>query len=116
MLRAIANENDLTRTTLQHIKSVLSTIFTYARNKGAFDGANPVNGVLIPRRAVLQAVQKVQARIEDLRRAKEDRRQLELKFGDVVIAESSTGAGFPPFSPVKTPCKHHSIVASVVSC
>jgi len=51
MLRAIARENDLTKTTLQHIKSVLSTIFTYAKNEGAFDGANPVDGVLIPRHA-----------------------------------------------------------------
>jgi integrase len=48
MLRAIAKERDLTKTTLQHIKSVLSTIFTYAKNEGAFDGANPVDGVLIP--------------------------------------------------------------------
>lgn len=51
MLRAIAKEKDLTTTTLQHIKSVLSTIFTYARNEGAFDGANPVDRVLIPRHA-----------------------------------------------------------------
>jgi integrase len=51
MLRAIAKANDLTKTTLQHIKSVLSTIFTYAKNEGAFDGANPVDGVLIPRNA-----------------------------------------------------------------
>jgi hypothetical protein len=36
MVRAIAIENDLTRTTLQHIKSVLSTIFTYAKNERAF--------------------------------------------------------------------------------
>jgi hypothetical protein len=45
MLRAIAKEKVLTRTTL-HIKSVLSTIFTYAKNDGAFDGANPVDGEL----------------------------------------------------------------------
>jgi integrase len=51
MLRAIAKEKDFTTTTLQHIKSVLSTIFTYARNEGAFDGANPVDKVLIPRHA-----------------------------------------------------------------
>jgi integrase len=51
MLRAIATKSDLTKTTLQHIKSVLSTIFTYAKNEGAFDGANPVDGVLIPRHA-----------------------------------------------------------------
>jgi integrase len=48
MLRTIAKERDLTKTTLQHIKSVLSTIFTFAKNDGAFDGANPVDGVLIP--------------------------------------------------------------------
>src|SRR5713226_5803300 len=51
MLRAIAKTNDFTTTTLQHIKSVLSTIFTYAKNEGAFDGTNPVDGVLIPRHA-----------------------------------------------------------------
>ena len=44
MVRTIAKENDLIKTTLQHIKSVLSTIFTYAKNEGAFDGANPVDG------------------------------------------------------------------------
>ena len=48
MLRAIAKERELTKTTLQHLKSVLSTIFTFAKNDGAFDGANPVDGVLIP--------------------------------------------------------------------
>jgi integrase len=296
MLRAIAKENDLTKTTLQHIKSVLSTIFTYAKNEGAFDGANPVDGVLIPRhakepgethaydlgqvlqildrlpllekslvataalaglrqgelrglewadyrgtelvikrsiwmsvvnlpktrasrdsvpiipalaqildeyrssmgnpevglvfhsgdglpicvdrlgrrvirralqairlpwygwhafrrglasnlyeigaqdkvvqrilrhskphvtreryikvfdRTVLEAVEKVQARIEELRQAKEDRPQLELKFGDSVIAEGPTGGGFPPFSPRRPPFGHQNIADSVVSC
>jgi integrase len=48
MLKAIANENDLTRTTLQHIKGVLSGIFTHAKNEGAFDGTNPVRDVHIP--------------------------------------------------------------------
>lgn len=47
-LRAIAKENSLTRRTLWSIKSVLSTIFTYAKNEGAFDGANPVEGAPIP--------------------------------------------------------------------
>jgi integrase len=295
MPRAIAKENDLTTTTLQHIKSVLSTIFTYAKNEGAFDGANPVDGVLIPRhakepgethaydlgqvlqildrlpllekslvataalaglrqgelrglewtdymgtelvikrsiwmsvvnlpktrasrdsvpvipalaeildeyrksignpevgvvfhsgdgvpisldkvgrrvvrreleairlpwygwhafrrglasnlyamgaqdkvvqrilrhskprvtreryikvfdRTVLEAVEKVQARIEELRQAKTDRQQLQLKSGDSVITESPTGGGFPPFSPVRPPFGHQIIVGSVVS-
>jgi integrase len=51
MLKAIANENDLTRTTLQHIKGVLSGIFTHAKNEGAFDGVNPVQDVQIPSNA-----------------------------------------------------------------
>jgi integrase len=296
MLRTIAKENDLTKTTLQHIKSVLSTIFTYAKNEGAFDGANPVDGVLIPRHAkepgethaydlgqvlqildrlpllekslvataalaglrqgelgglewtdytgtelvikrsiwisvvnlpktrasrdsvpvipalaeildeyrssmgspkagvvfhsgdglpicvdrvgrrvirraleairlpwydwhalrrglasnlyeigapdkvvqrilrhskphvtreryikvfdhtVLEAVGKVQARIEELRQAKGDRQQLELKFGDAIAAESPTGVSFPPLAPVRPPLGHQSIAGSVVNC
>lgn len=48
MLRAIAAECDLTKTTLQHIKSVLSGIFTFAKNEGAYDGVNPVQGAMLP--------------------------------------------------------------------
>ncbi len=48
MLKAIADENDLSKSTLQHIKSVLSGIFTHAKNEGAFDGANPIQGTRIP--------------------------------------------------------------------
>jgi len=51
MLRAIAAEYDLAKNTLQHIKSVLSGIFTFAKNEGVFDGANPVQGALLPSRA-----------------------------------------------------------------
>lgn len=51
MLRAIADESDLTKTTLQHIKSVLSAIFTYAKNEDAYEGANPVQGAMIPGKA-----------------------------------------------------------------
>jgi len=51
MLRTIAAEKDLTKTTLQHFKSVLSGIFTYAKNEGAFDGVNPVQGAMIPSKA-----------------------------------------------------------------
>jgi len=49
LLRAIAKERDLTRTTLQHIKSVLSTIFTYAKNEGVFDGCEPRRGCSDPK-------------------------------------------------------------------
>jgi len=51
MLRAIAEEHDLSKTTLQHIKSVLSGIFAHAKNEGAFDGVNPVQDARIPRNA-----------------------------------------------------------------
>jgi len=44
MLKAIAEEMDLSKTTLQHIKSALSGVFTHAKNEGAFDGVNPVSG------------------------------------------------------------------------
>lgn len=51
MLRAIAEDHDLSKTTLQHIKSVLSAIFTHAKNEGAFDGVNPIQDARIPRNA-----------------------------------------------------------------
>ncbi len=51
MLRSIAEDCDLTKTTLGHIKSVLSGIFTHAKNEGAFDGQNPVEGARLPRQA-----------------------------------------------------------------
>jgi integrase len=51
MLKAIAEENDLCKTTLQHIKGVLSGVFTHAKNEGAFDGVNPVQDARIPRNA-----------------------------------------------------------------
>ena len=47
VLRAIAAENDLAKNALQHIKSVLSGIFTFAKK----DGANPVQGTLLPSKA-----------------------------------------------------------------
>lgn len=51
MLKAIANDSDLSKTTLQHIKSVLSGVFTHAKNEGAFDGVNPVQDARIPSNA-----------------------------------------------------------------
>jgi len=60
-------------------------------------------------RTVLDAVEKVQARIEELRQTKEDQRQLELKFGDHRSVESPVQGGFLRFSPVKPPLSHQSI-------
>jgi integrase len=67
-------------------------------------------------RTVLDAVEKVQARIEELRQAKEDRRQLELKFGDNANVQSLADGGFPPFAPIKPPFSHQSIAGSVLRC
>jgi len=39
------------RRSLQHAKSLLSGIFTYAKNIGVLDSVNPVQGTLIPRKA-----------------------------------------------------------------
>jgi integrase len=39
------------RRSLQHAKSLLSGIFTYAKNLGVIDGVNPVQGTIIPRKA-----------------------------------------------------------------
>jgi integrase len=39
------------RRSLQHAKSLLSGIFTYAKNLGVLDGINPVQGTIIPRKA-----------------------------------------------------------------
>lgn len=41
----------LGRRSLQHAKSLLSGIFTVAKSRGWFDGLNPVQGALIPKRA-----------------------------------------------------------------
>src|SRR6266404_4432715 len=43
------------RSSLQHAKSLLSGIFTYAKNLGVLDGVNPVQGTIIPRKAVAPA-------------------------------------------------------------
>jgi integrase len=51
MLKAITEEHDLSKTTLQHIKSALNGVSTHAKNEGAFDGVNPVQDARIPRNA-----------------------------------------------------------------
>ena len=53
---------------------------------------------------MLEAVEKVQARIEELKQAKVGPQQLQLKFGDLSslratdVAESPTGRGLSHFS------------------
>ncbi len=51
LLADIHRQNDLGRTTLKHIKSLLSGVFTFAKNQGAFDGVNPIRDAMIPKKA-----------------------------------------------------------------
>jgi hypothetical protein len=48
---ARASDYHLSRTTLKHIKSFLSGVFTYAWRQGVLGSANPMQGVSIPRGA-----------------------------------------------------------------
>jgi integrase len=43
------------RSSLKHAKSLLSGVFTYAKNLGVLDGVNPVQGTIIPRKAAAPA-------------------------------------------------------------
>ncbi len=49
MLRMIVASQDLSRTTLQHIKSLLSGAFTYAIRQDVLNGSNPVRYAEVPR-------------------------------------------------------------------
>jgi integrase len=73
------------RRSLHHAKSLLSGIFTYAKNLGVVDGVNPVQGTIIPRKAAAPAEthastpDEVVAMLDVLRRAKypEERQRLQ---------------------------------------
>jgi integrase len=43
------------RSTLQHCKRRLSSLFTFARNQGALDTPNPIQGTMIPKKAEASA-------------------------------------------------------------
>lgn len=73
------------KNSLQHAKSLLSEIFTYAKNLGVLDGVNPVQGTIIPRKAAAPAethasrADEVLAILDVLKRAKdlEERQKLQ---------------------------------------
>lgn len=73
------------RYSLHHAKSLLSGIFTYAKNLGVLDGVNPVQGTIIPRKAAAPAEthasspDEVIAMLDVFRRAKdlEERQKLQ---------------------------------------
>jgi adenylyl- and sulfurtransferase ThiI len=67
-------------------------------------------------RTLLDAVEKVQRRIEELKRAQADRQQLELKFGDdFAVAKRSSDGGFPHFSALRPADGKQSAVEPVVN-
>jgi len=47
----IYRQHGIGRTTLQHCKRRLSGLFKLARNQGAFDSPNPIEGAMIPKKA-----------------------------------------------------------------
>ncbi len=49
LLEQLARDKHLSKTTLGHIKAFISGIFTFARNQGYYNGANPVQGVKLPK-------------------------------------------------------------------
>jgi len=51
LLAQLHREHGPGRTSLRHVKSLLSGIFTYAKNLGVLDGINPVRDALIPKKA-----------------------------------------------------------------
>ena len=65
------------RSSLKHAKSLLSGVFTYAKNLGVLDGMNPVQGTIIPRKAPAPAEthastpDEVVAILDVLKRAKD---------------------------------------------
>lgn len=51
LLAGIHSKHGVGRTTLKHIKSLLSGVFTYAKRQGVLDGPNPVRDAGIPTKA-----------------------------------------------------------------
>ena len=78
LLELIVEEDDVSKTTTAHIKHFLSGVFTFARNKGDFDGANPVQGVKLPnaRRGEETYAYSIDEELAMLDALKEDSRSL----------------------------------------
>ena len=49
ILESIAKDNELTSTTLAHIKALLSGIFRYAKRQGVINSENPMRDVVLPK-------------------------------------------------------------------
>jgi integrase len=55
LFAGIHRQHAIGRTTLQHCKRGLSGLFTLARNQGALDSPNPVQGAMLPKKAAAPA-------------------------------------------------------------
>jgi integrase len=74
LLSDIGSQNDLTRTTLYHIKSFVSGVFKFAKRQGVLDGPNPIQDVSIPAAKApgdthayaLEQIQKMMADLPEL--------------------------------------------------
>jgi integrase len=55
LLAEVHRAHGMGRTTLKHIKSFLSGVFTYAKNQGVLDGVHPIRDATIPRSARVPA-------------------------------------------------------------
>jgi len=51
LLAEVHRAHGVRRSTLKHVKSFLSGVFTYAKNQGVLDGVHPIRDAVIPRKA-----------------------------------------------------------------
>ena len=49
LLQVIVDGDDVSKTTIGHVKHFLSGVFVFAKNRGDFDGVNPVTGSRLPK-------------------------------------------------------------------
>jgi integrase len=49
LLEDIVKQSNINKYTIAHVRSLLSGIYTFARNHGHFDGSNPVTGTKLPK-------------------------------------------------------------------
>ena len=49
LLQIIVDGDDVSKTTIGHVKHFLSGVFVFAKNRGDFEGVNPVTGARLPK-------------------------------------------------------------------
>jgi integrase len=114
LLADIHRKHGLGRTTLKHIKSLLSGMFTYAKQQGVLDGMNPVRDSAIPRAAsapeetYAASADEVLAMLDVLERAKEfqTRAAVALVFFAGLRPGEARGACWEDYDGQKLAIKH----------